>query len=105
MDGAGGCLTDETFCLSGISTDGAIKVSARLLRKSLERAQVRQASPGGFSDSHRETLMNRKFLDLQLNIFAELLSESLLSLKAWINQSAHLANACTEDLFLATFLR
>ena len=61
----------------------------------MERAQVRQACPGGFSDS----------LGSPVTTFAELLSESLLSLKAWISQSPHLAKACTEDLFLATFLR
>jgi len=34
-----------------------------------------------------------------------LLTSSLLSLKAWISQSPHLTHACTEEPFLATFLR
>ena len=98
VDGAG--LENWWNLLSGIWTDGAIKVSARLLQKSLERAQVRQACPGGFSDS-----LEQKVFGSPVTTFAELLSESLLSLKAWISQSPHLAKACTEDLFLATFLR
>ena len=37
--------------------------------------------------------------------FSALLSSSLLSLRAWINQSPHLKHACTEETFLSTFLR
>ena len=39
------------------------------------------------------------------NMIAALLTSSLLSVKTWISQCPHLKHACTEDLFLTTFLR
>ena len=43
--------------------------------------------------------------DCYVNVFAALLTSSLLSVKTWISQCPHLKQACTEDLFLTTFLR
>ena len=43
--------------------------------------------------------------DCYANVFAALLTSSLISVKTWISQCPHLKQACTEDLFLTTFLR
>ena len=42
---------------------------------------------------------------LEQKLLTALLNSSLLSLKSWISQSPHLRHACTEESFLATFLR